>query len=136
MLVQHVADIAKRHARVFFPEAPERHIREVLVRIRCGAIKQYMRAQPVAAAHLGYHRAAVLHQVVGNGVHMCRVVFVVLHHPAIFGLEHHHIVPAAVPQLGHAHFLVERVEPAVFGHGPFARHIKRTVHTGAATAIA
>ena len=133
LLVEHVAHIAKRHARAFLAEAPERHIGEIAVCVGCRPVEQHVGPKPVAAAHAGHHHAAELHQSIGHRMHMGRVALVKLHHAPIAALEHHHIHPAAVPHFGRAHFLVRRVEPAVFGHRELSRHVKSPVQARAAT---
>ena len=134
LLVEHVADVAKWHTRTLFAEAPERRVGEIAVRVRRWPVEKHMRAKPVAAAHTGHHGAAVLHQAICHGMHMGRVGLVVLHHAAVWALEHHHIHPAAIPQLGCAHLFVVRVVPAVFLHRPFAGHVPSPIQARALAA--
>ena len=67
-------------------------------------------------------------------MHMGRIGLVVLHHAAVWALEHHHIHPAAIPQLGRANLLVVWVVPAVFLHRPFTRHVPSSVQARALAA--
>ena len=136
LLVDQPAHVAKGHARAVLAEAPERHVGEMPVVVDRRAIEQAVRPQPVAAPHLGHRRAHVLHPTVGQRKDVRRVVGVVLHHAPIRAFQHHHVRPAPIPKLGHAHFLAHRVEPAVFHPRPLARDVPCPVQARAAAAVA